>query len=146
MQSARWQGLHKMREIGKWKDRWLFHPLPSMSEPEKALCYLTDFGDYDDDHLARLYNKGSLHAVDSFFNRVRRRISLLERSVGSKGNAGRQWDGYAPYNPVQVQKLLTIFRTVHNYVLTSPKDGLTPAMRLGLAKGAKSLDDILYFM
>ena len=30
--------------IGQWKDRWVFHPLPSMSEPEKAMCYLTGLG------------------------------------------------------------------------------------------------------
>lgn len=38
--------------IGKVTDRWVFHPLPTMAEPEKASCLLTDFGDYDPDHLA----------------------------------------------------------------------------------------------
>jgi hypothetical protein len=84
---------------GKWNDRWVFHPGGTMSEPEKALCHLTDFGDMDPDHLAWLYNKASLHGVDSYFNRVRRRLSLLERGIGSQGNAGRIWNGYAPYNP-----------------------------------------------
>lgn len=46
-----------MVEIGQWKDRWLLQPFPNMSEPEKAICYLTDFGDYDTDHQAWLYNK-----------------------------------------------------------------------------------------
>ena len=27
----------------KDKDSWLSHPMPDMSEPEKAVCYLTDF-------------------------------------------------------------------------------------------------------
>ena len=40
------------QSIGQWKDRWVMHPLPSMAEPEKALCYLTDMCDYDPDHLA----------------------------------------------------------------------------------------------
>lgn len=140
------QRLQAMSHIGKWRDAWVLHPMPNMSEPEKALCYLTNFGDYDIDHLARLYNKGSLHSVDSFFNRVRRRVSLLERSVGSHGNAGRQWDGYAPYSPQQVQKLITIFKTVHNYVLVSKQDSKTPAMRLGLAKAPITYDDILRFV
>ncbi len=30
-----------MQEIGNWKDKWLLHPFPNMSEPEKAICYLT---------------------------------------------------------------------------------------------------------
>ena len=32
-----------MATIGKWQDRWMLHPFPSMSEPEKAVCYLTDY-------------------------------------------------------------------------------------------------------
>ncbi|WP_281401101.1 hypothetical protein [sulfur-oxidizing endosymbiont of Gigantopelta aegis] len=43
-----------MQEIGNWKDKWLLHPFPNMSEPEKAICYLTDYGDYDEDHQAWL--------------------------------------------------------------------------------------------
>lgn len=43
-----------MASIGKWQDKWLTHPFPNMSEPERAACYLTDYGDYDTDHLARL--------------------------------------------------------------------------------------------
>jgi hypothetical protein len=65
----------QMATLGRWKDRWLSHPFPNMSEPEKAVCYLTDLKDYDDDHLAWLYNKASLHAIDCFFMQVRRRLS-----------------------------------------------------------------------
>lgn len=152
------------RTFGKWNDRWVFHPSATMSEPEKAVCHLTDFGDMDPDHLAWLYNKASLHGVDSYFNRVRRRLSLLERGIGSQGNAGRIWNGYAPYNPEQIQKLLDIFRVCHNYMWTrevmedAPPDSetgeipaekvkakKTPAMLLGLAKGVVAFEDVIYF-
>jgi transposase-like protein len=150
------------RTIGKWNDRWVFHPQATMSEPEKAMCHLTDLGDYDEDHLAWLYNKASLHGVDSYFNRIRRRVSLLERGIHSQGNAGRVWNGYAPYNPDQIQKLLDIFRVCHNYMWTrevpvkaDPVKGKesgkaktekkTPAMLLGLAKGVVTYEDIIYF-
>lgn len=139
------QRIEAAQAIGKWKDRWVIHPISTMNEPEKALCHLTDFGDYDPDHAAALYNKASLHGVDSFFNRVRRRVAMLERGIKSQSNAGRVWYGYAPYNPVQVQKLLDIFRTVHNYVLLGSKDKKSPAMRLGFAKGTVSFEDIIYF-
>jgi hypothetical protein len=66
--------------------------------------------------VAWLYNKASLHAVDAFFQKVRRRISLLERPIHSSANAGRVWNGYAAYNPATVQKLLDIFRVVHNFI------------------------------
>lgn len=139
------QRIEHSKQIGKWKDRWVFHPLATMNEPEKALCHLTDFGDLEPDHAAWLYNRASLHGVDSYFNRVRRRQSLLERGITSQANAGRVWSGYAPYSPIQVQKLLDILRVVQNYVFVGTKDKKTPAMRLGLAKGPVKYEDILYF-
>ena len=133
-----------MTSHGKWQDQWLDHPFPTMSESEKAVAYLTDLGDYDEDHKAWLYNKASLHGVDSFFNQVRRRLSLLERPIHSKSNKGRVWNGYSPYDPGNVAKVLDIMRTVHNYILTG-KDGKTPAQRLGLAKAPLDYEDIIYF-
>lgn len=132
-----------MATIGKWQDRWMTHPFPNMSEPDKAVCYLTDYKDYDEDHLARLYNKASMHAIDRFFMQVRRRLSILERPIGSASSA-RTWYGYSAYNPETIVRMLGIFRVFYNYCLTG-KDGKTPAMRLGLAKGKVSLEDIIYF-
>jgi len=137
--------ISEAKVLGKWKDRWVFHPLATMSEPEKAMCHLTDLGGCDENHLAWLYNKVSLHGVDSYFNQVRRRISILERGIHTSSNAGRVWSGYAPYNPVMVQKMLDILRVVHNYILKSGVTGKTPAMRLGLANSFVTYEDILYF-
>lgn len=128
--------------IGKWKDRWLAHPVPNGSEAQKALCYLTDFEDYDENHLANLYLKGSLHAVDRFFMQVRRRLSLLERPIGTASKAGRTWYGYGAYRPAHIEKILAVFRVYYNYVLKG-KDGKTPAMRLGLATHVVKLDELL---
>ena len=138
------EAIAKMPVIGGWSDKWLKHPFPNMSEPEKAIAYLTDMGDYDADHLAWLYNKASLHSTDSLFMQIRRRLMLLERGIHSSGNAGRVWNGYAPYNPQQIGKMLGIFRVFHKFMLEGD-DGLTPAMRLGLAKGPVSYEDVLYF-
>ncbi len=138
------QHLANMASIGKWQDRWMTHPFPNMSEPEKAVCYLTDYKDYDADHLARLYNKASLHAIDRFFMQVRRRLSILERPIESASSGGRAWNGYSAYNPETIVKMLGIFRVFYNYCLAG-QDKTTPAMRLGLAKGMISLEDIIYF-
>jgi len=135
------QRLASMVAIGKWKDRWLTHPFPEMSEPEKAICYLTDYGDYDEDHLAWLYNKASTHAIKRFFMQVRRRLSLLERPIASASSAGRIWHGYSAYNPESIIKVLEIFRVFYNYTQKG-EDSKTPAMRLGLAKGIVSLEKI----
>lgn len=136
------------RTYGKWNDRWVFHPLPTLSETEKAVCHLTDIGGYNPDHLARVYGKASLHAVDSFFNRIRRRSSMLERPVHSSANRGRVFNAYSAYLPEQIDKIQTLIRACHNYVWVgegknAPKG--TPATRLGLAKAPLDLNDIIYF-
>lgn len=35
-----------LQEIGNERQRWLVHPLPTKNEPEKAVCFLTDRGQY----------------------------------------------------------------------------------------------------
>jgi len=141
----------KARQFGHWKDRWVRHPLPTMSEPEKAVCWLTEHNQFDEDHAAWLYNKASLHAVDAFFQKVRRRISLLERPIHSSANTGRVWNGYAAYNPANVQKLLDIFRVVHNFIdrrqikTGGVKAMTTPATRLGVAQAPLTYGDVIYF-
>jgi len=144
------QEIAAARKIGKWKDRWVMHPHPTVSEAEKASCFLTDMGDYDDDHQAWLHNKASLHAVDSWFNRIRRRNSMIERPIASAANKGRTWYGYSAYKPEQIAKMLTILRVCHNYIWLPEKVEKgqikqTPAMKLGLAKAPLTYQDIIYF-
>ena len=131
-------------DIGKWHDRWLFYPFPDMSEPEKAICWLTNLydGAYDDDHLANLYSKATLHGIDRFFMQVGRRLSLLERPISSANSGGRTWFGYNPYNPAMVGKVLDVFRVFYNYVEVGD-DKQTPAMRLGLTTAPVAINDIV---
>lgn len=136
--------MSQMTNIGKWNDRWLLHPKPNMSEPEKAICCLTDLGDYDDDHMARLYDKATIRGIDRFFMQIRRMLSILERPIGTSSRAGRMWHGYSAYNPEIIVKLLDIFRVYYNYVGRGDIK-TTPAMKLGLAKGLISMEDIIYF-
>lgn len=138
------QRMKELIGIGPWQDRWLIYPFPDMSEPEKAICWLTDLQDrsYSEEHQARLYARASLHGIDRFFMQVRRRISLLERPIDSASSEGRKWYGYSAYNPAMVGKVLDIFRVFYNYV-EGGQDKQTPAMRLGLMERHPSLDDIL---
>jgi hypothetical protein len=136
------ESLAQVAPFGKWQDKWVFHPFPSMSEPAKAMCYLTDIQGYDDDHKAWLYNKASLHSIDRFFMMVRRRLQLLERPPTS-GRPGQRFYIYSPYDPEVVAKVLDIFRVWYNYVFQAGKQ--TAAMRLGLAKGPVTYEDIIYY-
>lgn len=130
--------------LGRWSDRWCMHPMPTMSEPQKALCWLTDMEDYDEDHQAHLFLMASVRGVDNFFQRVRRSLNPLERPIKTASNGGRTWYGYNPYNPAMVEKLLSIYRVMHNFVEVG-KDGRTPAMRLGLVSHPNEAEDVLYF-
>jgi transposase-like protein len=137
----------RLETVGRWEDRWLKYPFPDKSEPEKAVCYLTDRRNYQMElsSIAELYLKASLHAVDSYFNQVRTRLSPLRRAPTTPSNEGRRWYGYQPYRPDLVQKLLDLLRVYRNYCLKSRKDKKTPAMRLGLAKAPIDLDTVIHF-
>lgn len=139
----------RMSRIGEARDRWLLHPLPTMNEPEKALCHLTwrPESHLSENTRAELYLRGSMYGADRFLELVRRRLSPLERAITSASASRRTWNGYAPYNPAMVGKLLTLLRVYWNYcyIPKNSKDKMTPAMRLGLAKGRIRLDDIIRF-
>lgn len=132
-------------EKGRLNGVWIEHPFPDMAEPEKRVSYLTDFDDYDAEHLARLYNLASLRAIDTFFMQLRRRVKAFERGIPTARRARRIWVGYAPYDPAMVGKLLDIFRVWRNWVFVG-KDGRTAAERLGVARGKIRIEDIIYFV
>ena len=139
--------LRESQLIGPWKDRWIMYPFPNMSEPEKAVCWLTDIEDrsYPGDEIASLFMDATLHPIDRFFMQARRRVSLLERSIFSSSSNRRVWHAYAPYKPEMAVWLLDIFRVFYNYVKVGD-DKKTAAMRLGLARGPVPLKDITYFV
>ena len=150
------QEIANQKVLGGYGDRWVSMPLPSMSEPRKAVCWLTPHNDFkspdgtpDEDHVAWLHNKVSLHSVDTFFMKTRRSLAMCERPIRSSGNHGRIWNAYQAYNPVVLKRLLEIFRVYHNFA-DLPQTGKkaersTPAMRLGLADAVLDLNDIIYF-
>lgn len=135
------------REVGLYKDTWIQAPLPTMSESEKAMCWLTEHETFDEDHVAWLYNKASLHSVDSYFMKTRRSIAMCERPMHSASSVGRIWSAYQAYNPLILKQMLGIYRVYHNFCDTPMKGAkkTTPAMRLGLSDAILPLEDILYY-
>lgn len=106
--------LWRYSETGKLQGVWVEHPFPVMSEPEKRVAYMTDWGDYDAAHLSWLYEMASLHAIDTVFMQIRRRLSLLERAIPTARRARRLWHGRAPYDPGTIGRMLDIYRVWHN--------------------------------
>ena len=88
-----------------------------------------------------------LHAglarIDNVFMMSRRLFSSLERPIGTSSGYNTVWHGYAPYNPRMLEKYLTIFRSMNNFVFVGD-DGKAPAMCLGFAKQPLTYDDILW--
>ena len=131
------------KTYGKWRDVWYDHPLPTMNEPNKAVCALTPLKGLTDERKADLFLRAGLARIDNIFQITRRLFNAFERPVGTSSGHNAVWHGYAPYNPAMVQKYLTIFRTVNNFILVG-KDKRTPAMRLGLAGKPLRYEDILW--
>jgi hypothetical protein len=131
------------RAIGQYGDKWVWHPLPKMSEPMRRVCHLTSTGQLTPEEEALLYSIASRQAVDRFFMQVRRMMSLFERAILSP-RLDRRWNGYAPYNPAVAMKALEIFRVHYNYCKKG-KDKQTPAMRLGLAGAPVRIGEIINY-
>jgi hypothetical protein len=132
-------------QIGKWKDKWVTHPIPSMNEPNKAICWLTERDDqvYDDMAKAQMYLDAGINAVDNIFQISRRLMNAFERPIGTSSGFNTVWHGYAPYNPKMVEKYLSLLRAYHNFIKIG-NDKKTPAMRLGLTKQPLNFDDVFW--
>lgn len=130
--------------MGRWGDKWVFHPLPMAAEPAKRVCWLTDLGDYSEEHAARLLLRATLHPIDRFFMQTRRRINMAERPVVSVRRKRNMWHGYGAYSPGNLAMFLEIYRTYYNYCLAG-QDKQTPAQRLGLPNAPLDPHDIIYF-
>ena len=115
-----------------------------MNEPHKAMSWLTPDASLDEDAVTRMFLQGRLARVDNnVFMLTRRLFIAFERPIGTPSGQNAVWHGYQPYNPAMVQKYLTVFRTVNNFIQVGD-DGRTPAMRLGLADRPLGYGDILW--
>ncbi|MDD9824787.1 MAG: hypothetical protein OXU43_06420 [Gammaproteobacteria bacterium] len=59
--------LEEASAFGKWSDLWAAHPLPTMHEPEKAVCWLTPNSAAPSRAVARMALEAGLGAVDKVF-------------------------------------------------------------------------------
>ncbi len=128
---------------GKWDDQWVVHPYPTLNEPQKAVCWLTPDEFLHKDRVAALYLRSGIARVDNVFQKTRRLFNALERQIRTSSTHNKVWHGYAPYNPAMVEKYLTIFRAVDNFVFVGD-DGMTPAMRLGFTREPLGFEDLLW--
>lgn len=131
-----------IRSHPKAKDRWIAHPFPTMSEPEREVLCLSDDGNRPRSQVVHGLARASLRSIDRYFMQIRRKIHVLERPIATSSASFRSWHGYSAYSPVVVMRLIEIFRVVYNYHLVGQK-GTTPAQRIGLAQRQYSLQELL---
>ncbi|MGI2030268.1 hypothetical protein [Endozoicomonas acroporae] len=125
-------------------DVWVESPFHTITQPYKASQLIKGPKLPSMKRLAYLHLYSSLHAIDSLFNATRRSISYLERPLSKESSAGRVWSGKNPYNPIMIEKVLTIHRTYYNFIKVG-NDGKTPAMRIGVANAPLKVEDVMYF-
>ena len=128
---------------GPWRDIWIEHPLATINEPHKAVCWATPRDDVEPDRKVDMHLDAGLARIDNVFMKARRMCSALERPVGTSSGHNTVWHGYAPYNPAMLEVYLTLFRTASNFIYVGD-DGRTPAMRLGFALEPLRYEDVLW--
>ena len=107
---------------------------------------VTDLSNLNCYELAEIMYKIDLRSINTFFNQIRRKVSILERPLSGGRGEGKSYI-YANFNPKYAQYMITILRTYLNFCETYKYKGeeITPAMRLGIAKKKYKIEDILYF-
>lgn len=102
---------------------WWEVPIATMYEPNKrvGIAYQRPTGLPDELEKRRLdlLDRTSLHAVDSFFNALRQRVSYLHRPGMSRSSVSH-YNAFQPYRPDMVQKIVDIARVYFNWVEPRP--------------------------
>ena len=80
--------------------------------------------------------------MDSYFHRFRSNVRFASRPHISKGSHAQTWGRHYLYDPTVLAKLVEIYRFYHNW-MDPGADRMTPAMRIGLAKGRIYERDVL---
>ena len=84
---------------GKWADEWVEHPTPTMSEPHKAVSWLTAKDSVDEDRMVDMFLDAGIGRIDNVFMRTRRLFNAFERPVGTSSSHNAVWHGYQPVQP-----------------------------------------------
>jgi hypothetical protein len=123
------------------------HPLPAKDEGKRYINLISYNPYISDRELANIIIDVNMRTIDNFFQEIRRKVNILERPlVGARGE-GKTYI-YSNYNPKYAHQILTIFRTLYNFVWERnyyDKKKMTPAQRIGLVNKKYNYKDIIYF-
>jgi transposase-like protein len=102
---------------------WWTIPIETMYEPGKRVGIVHQRSlstpEKDEEHFITLLDRSSLHAVDSFFNFMRQRVSYLHRA-GLSRSSKSFYNAFQPYRGDMLQKIVDIARVYYNWVEPRP--------------------------
>ncbi len=101
--------IHKPNEIE--------HPIAMADRGNRYINVLSDTSKLSDEHLARLIVRANDNSVNTFFQEIRRSISILERPLITSRGDGKS-NIYSNFNPRYAQMSITILRTYYNFCKT----------------------------
>lgn len=124
----------------------LEHAYPYKDEGIRYVDCLTDLSRLSHIELSEMLYNVEMRAINTYFNQIRRRASILERPLVSGRGEGKSYI-YSNFNPKYAHYMLTILRTYLNFCETFKyrKNDVTPAMLLGIADKTFTMEDIIYF-
>ena len=133
-------------EYAERKKMIIPHPYPYKDEGIRYVNCRTDLSHLSNYEIAKMLYKVNMRSINTYFNKIRRKISTLERPLLSSRGEGMSYI-YANYNPKYAHYLTTIHRTHHNFCKTFKykKADVTPAMLLGIADRPYDIKEIIYF-
>jgi transposase-like protein len=121
-------------EYAEKREVTILHPYPYKDEGRRYINCCTDLSHLSNHEIAKMLYNVNMRSINTYFNKIRRKISTLERPLFSSRGEGVSYI-YSNYNPKYAHYLTTIHRTYHNFCDTFKHKGedVTPAMMLGIA-------------
>ncbi|MFD0048736.1 hypothetical protein ACFVHQ_05300 [Actinomycetes bacterium NPDC127524] len=96
----------------------IHHLLPPTDKGDVTIDCRTEVSAFENDELADMILSVNDHAINSVIQQIRRRISILDRSLVTPRGKGKSYI-HANFNPKYVQYAITILRTYYNFCLPS---------------------------
>lgn len=136
---------YKVKNYPKYIHNQLEHPYPYKDKGIRYVDCLTDLSRLSPMELAEMIYTVDMRAINTYFNQIRRRASILERPLVSGRCEGKSYI-YSNFNPKYTHYMLTILRTYLNFCKTFKykKEDVTPAMLLGIVDKPFTLEYIIY--
>lgn len=93
------------------------HPLALIDKGFSKVDCTTDLSSLEPEQVAKMILNVNDHATNFFIQQIRRKLSVLERSLTSARDEGKSYI-YSNFNPKYAQMTLTNLRTYYNFCMS----------------------------